>query len=96
MGWKRIIKCPFRQWNQKIIPICSVPQTKLQQGILDISIKTGFTDSINFNSQIIDNTTFAKQLIFDRLIILLVIIDNNLGVVWFFTKLNAEIYLMRV
>lgn len=46
----------------------SVPQTKLQQGILDISIKTGFTDSINFNSQIIDNTAFAKQLIFDDLI----------------------------
>jgi ribosomal protein S8 len=45
----------------------SVPQTKLQQGILDISIKTGFTDSINFNSQIIDNTAFAKQLIFDDL-----------------------------
>jgi hypothetical protein len=43
-------------------------QTKLQQGILDISIKTGFTDSINFNSQIIDNTAFAKQLIFDDLI----------------------------
>ena len=46
----------------------SVPQTKLKQGILDISIEAGFTDSIDFNSQIIDNTTFAKQLIFDDLL----------------------------
>jgi hypothetical protein len=37
-----------------------------------------------------------KQSNTKRLIILLVIINNNLGVVWFFTKLNAEIYLMRV
>jgi hypothetical protein len=30
------------------------------------------------------------------LVILFVVIDNNLGVVWFFARLNAEIYLMRV
>ncbi|WP_277621615.1 POTRA domain-containing protein, partial [Bathymodiolus azoricus thioautotrophic gill symbiont] len=42
----------------------SVPQTKLKQGILDISIKIGFIDSLNFNAQNIDNTAFVKQLIF--------------------------------
>ncbi|CAC9598882.1 hypothetical protein BPUTSESOX_1251 [uncultured Gammaproteobacteria bacterium] len=46
----------------------SVPQTKLKQGILDISIKIGFIDLVNFNSQNIDNTAFVKQLIFDDLI----------------------------
>ncbi|SHN92962.1 hypothetical protein BHECKSOX_1946 [Bathymodiolus heckerae thiotrophic gill symbiont] len=45
-----------------------VPQTKLKQGILDISIETGFTDSVSFNSRVIDNTDFARQLIFDDLI----------------------------
>ncbi len=46
----------------------SVPQTKLKEGILDISIETGLIASINFNSQIIDNTAFAQQLIFNDLI----------------------------
>ncbi len=46
----------------------SVPQIKLKQGILDISIKIGFIDLVNFNSQNIDNTAFVKQLIFDDLI----------------------------
>ncbi|CAC9535070.1 hypothetical protein [uncultured Gammaproteobacteria bacterium] len=46
----------------------SVPQTKLKQGILDISIKIGFIDSLNFNAQNIDNTAFVKQLIFNDLI----------------------------
>jgi ribosomal protein S8 len=36
-----------------------VPQTKLKQGILDISIKIGFIDSLNFNAQNIDNTAFV-------------------------------------
>lgn len=45
----------------------SVPQTRLKQGVLDVSIRVGFVDSINFNSQF-DDISFAKQLIFDDLI----------------------------
>lgn len=44
----------------------SVPQTRLKQGVLDVSIRVGFVDSINFNSDL-DFSSLATWMLFDDL-----------------------------